>query len=76
MSSKKKAALLGLMAAAMASEEKNDYLKFENPYADLPEPYIDGSDTPRTYKKTQLTNKQKKKRATAKRAKKARKKHR
>lgn len=76
MSSKNKAALLGLMAAAMVSEEKNEYLKFENTYADLPEPYIGDSGTPRPYKKTELNNKQKKKRAAAKRAKKARKKHR
>ena len=76
MNTKNKAALLGLMAAAMASEEKNEYFKFENPYADLPEPYIGGSDTPRPHKKTELNNKQKKKRAAAKRAKQARKKQR
>ena len=60
----KKAALLGLA-----------YMKLENPYSDLLELHV-GSDTSRPYRKTGLNNKQKKKRAAAKRARKARRKNR
>jgi hypothetical protein len=74
--SSKKAALLaayGMLAATAIPQEREVY-ELENPYADLPPLQYTGGD--KIERKTQLTNKQQKKRAAAKRAKKARKKNR
>ena len=67
-------AAYGLLAAA-AQQEQKDVLKFTNPYAGLPELRYNGSKS-ESYKKSQLTNKQKKKRAAGKRAKQSRKRNR
>lgn len=67
-------AVYGLLAAA-AQQEQKDVLKFTNPYAGLSELRYSGSES-KSYKKSQLTNKQKKKRAAGKRAKQSRKRNR
>ena len=74
--SKSKAALLAAygMLAATAQEQK-DFLEYTNPYAGLPELRYNDSES-KGYKKSQLTNKQKKKRAASKRAKQSRKRNR
>ena len=75
--SKSKAALLtayGLLAATAIPQERD--FELTNPYADLPPLRYTGGDTRKAYKKEQLTNKQQKSRAAAKRAKKARKRNR
>ena len=75
--SRSKAALLAAygMLAATASQEQKDFLEFTNPYAGLPELRYSGSES-KSYKKSQLTNKQKKVRAANKRAKQSRKRNR
>lgn len=76
--SKSKAALLaayGLLAATAIPQEREVW-ELTNHYADLPPIRYTGGDTRKAYKKEQLTNKQQKKRAAAKRAKKARKRNR
>ena len=72
--SRSKAAMLAAygMLAATAQQEQKDFLEFTNPYAKLPELRYSGSES-KSYKKSQLTNKQKKKRDAAKRAKQSRK---
>ena len=74
---KSKAAMLATfgMLAATASQEQKDFLEFTNPYAGLPELRYSGSES-KSYKKSQLTNKQKKARAANKRAKQSRKRNR
>ena len=75
--SKSKVALLAAygMLAATAQQEQKDFLEFTNSYDGLPE--LKYSDSERkSYKKSQLTNKQKKKRAANKRAKQSRKRNR
>ena len=72
--SKSKVALLAALLAATAQEQK-DFLEYTNPYAGLPELRYNDSES-KGYKKSQLTNKQKKKRAASKRAKQSRKRNR
>jgi hypothetical protein len=75
--SKSKAALLaayGLLAATAIPREREVY-ELTNPYADLPPLRYTGGDT-KIQRKSQLTNKQQKARAAAKRAKKAKKRNR
>lgn len=74
--SRNKAALLaayGLLAATAIPQEREVYI-LENPYADLPPLRYTGDD--KVARKSQLTNKQQKARAAAKRAKKSRKRNR
>lgn len=59
------------MLAATAQQEQKDVFEVINPYAGLPELRCSGSES-KSYKKLQLTNKQKKKRAANKRAKQSR----
>lgn len=75
--SKDRSALLAAygMLAATASQEQKDFYEFTNPYAGLPELRYSGGGN-KVYKKEPLTNKQKKSRDAAKRAKKSRKKNR
>jgi len=76
--SSKKAALLASygMLAATAIPHVKEVFEISNPYADLPQLRYHGGESNQRVKKTHLTNKQQKKRAAAKRAKKARKKNR
>ena len=75
--SKSKAVLLAAygILSATATQGQGMY-ELTNPYADLPPLRYTGGDTRKDYKKEQLTNKQQKSRAAAKRAKKARKRNR
>lgn len=75
--SKNKAALLlaayGIFGCSVSQERKEIY-EITNPYAGLPELRYSGRESSKAYKKkVQLTNKQKKARAKAKRAKHSRK---
>lgn len=72
MSNKKAALLAGMLAATMAEQERKDFYEFTNPYAGLDGLTYSGSGQ-KSYSKSPLTKKQKKARAAAKRAKKARK---
>ena len=76
MTQKNKAALLGaILAATVAEDEKKSFLKFENTYDGLPELTYSGGNHS-SIRKTQLTNKQKKRRAASKQAKRSRKRNR
>lgn len=72
MSNKKAALLAGMLAAAMAEQERKDFYEFTNPYAGLDGLTYSGSGQ-KSYSKRPLTKKQKKARAASKRAKQARK---
>jgi hypothetical protein len=72
-----KAALLGaILAATVAEQEKESFMKFENPYAGLEGLTYSSGNGQRSFKKAKLSNKQKKRRAANKKAKKARKRNR
>lgn len=65
------------MFGLSANQEQKEIYKITNPYAELPELRYRGIESNRAYKsKLQLTNKQKKARAKAKRAKQSRKRNR
>lgn len=74
---KSKAAMLATfgMLAATAQQEHKGFYEFTNPYAELPELRCSGSES-KSYKKSQLTNKQKRKRVAGKRSKQSRKRNR
>ena len=71
MSNKKAALLAGMLAASMAEQERKDFYEFTNPYAGLDGLSYSGSGQ-KSYSKSPLTKKQKKARAAAKSARKAR----
>jgi hypothetical protein len=75
MSNKKVALLAGMLSATMAEQERKDYYEFTNPYARLDGLTYSGSGQ-KSYSKSPMTNKQKKSRAAAKSARKARRKQR
>jgi hypothetical protein len=72
MKNKGAAFLTGLFAGIMVDTERKDFYEITNPYAGLDGLTYRGSGQ-KGYSKTPLTNKQKKSRAKAKRAKQARK---
>ena len=73
----KKAAILGaILASTVAEQEKESFMKFENPYAGIEGLTYSSGNGQRVFKKTPLSNKQQKRRAANKRAKKSRKRNR
>lgn len=77
MTQKNKAALLGaILAATVAEQEKESFLKFENSYAGLEGLTYSSGNGQRNFKKTPLSKKQQKRRAANKRAKQSRKRNR
>lgn len=75
MSNKKAAILAGVLAATMAEQARKDFYEFTNSYAGLDGLTYSGSGQ-KSYTKSPLTKKQKKKRAADKSARKARRKQR
>lgn len=75
MSNKKAALLAGIIAASMAENQDPTIMKFGNPYEGLPDLVYSGNKTTH-HRKTPMNNKQLKRRAAGKAARKARRKNR
>ena len=77
MNKKNEAALLGaILAATVAEQEKEHFLKFESNHFDMPTLNYSSGIGERPFKKTPLSKQQQKRRAANKRAKQSRKRNR